>query len=287
MNKIKYLLIIMLFVFIGCSSEKTSDNNNEIQVKIAIIGDSISAGCNPDISEYKENYEKRYGWVDMLNGSKYSGVSHSIKPITTIYKNSIIANYSIIGSKASEWSNDYSENSSWKEWDNEFKKVVNFNPDIVIIYLGGNDFLEYLEDGVITELEWKELENSLRDIITKLKLNNENTKIYLLGYYDLFDTVSSGLKSMSSFAIYQDFSKYTIEGNNIIKKISTDENIIYLDVYDEFMGHCYGRYLGGEDKKNPMYFKSSILNFDIHPVTNGHEKIAEIVYNGLISNKDK
>ena len=124
----------------GCFNDGDKEEN---KVKIAVIGDSISDGCNPELSTSAEMYAKRYGYAQMLEGKKYEGIDTPAKTIYNIWNNAEYRNFSITGSKASEWNMDSSTSTKWHTWDKEFQKVLDFNPDIAVIYLGANDIFEY------------------------------------------------------------------------------------------------------------------------------------------------
>ena len=192
MKNFKVLLIVMMILIIaGCSLEKSSDEK-ESKVKVAIIGDSISAGCNPELATRAEKYDKRYGYAQMLAGETYDGIAVPSKNIYNIWENAELKNFSIIGSQASEWNKDSSSSENWHKWDSEFKKVLEFTPDIAVIYLGANDIFAYIgNDGKITSEEYIELRTNITGIIEQLKAKNNNIKIVLIGYYDMFDGRSS------------------------------------------------------------------------------------------------
>lgn len=278
MKKIKYLLVVLLLLSLtACFND--DENNNENQIKIAIIGDSVSAGCNPELSTGAEMYANKYGWVHMLAGESYEGIEDVPKTIYDIHKDAKLVNYAITGSKAYEWNEDKSNNTYWKVWDKEFQKVLDFNPDIAVIYLGANDMFEYVADGKITEGEWAALKFDISGIVSKLKAKNENIKIIIPGYYDLFDGYSQALAGMPQYAIYTNLSELIVTANNIFKNVADEnDNTEYVSVYEDFFDHCYGRFVGSPNGKNPMYVTSSIVSFDIHPVTAGHKKIYEIMY---------
>lgn len=265
----------------GCFNDGDKEEN---KVKIAVIGDSISDGCNPELSTSAEMYAKRYGYAQMLEGKKYEGIDTPAKTIYNIWNNAEYRNFSITGSKASEWNMDSSTSTKWHTWDKEFQKVLDFNPDIAVIYLGANDIFEYVyNDGVVTPDELSDLSTNLKGIVDKLKSKNDKIKIVIVGYYDLFDGYSLALSAstVDSFKIFKDMSAITVAGNKVLSDLATLEGAVYVDNYSTFMNHCYGIFLGNTNASPSLYVTNSINTFDIHPVTAGHKIIYQNVYSTL------
>ena len=278
---------MMILIIAGCSLEKSSDEK-ESKVKVAIIGDSISAGCNPELATRAEKYDKRYGYAQMLAGETYDGIAVPSKNIYNIWENAELKNFSIIGSQASEWNKDSSSSENWHKWDSEFKKVLEFTPDIAVIYLGANDIFAYIgNDGKITSEEYIELRTNITGIIEQLKAKNNNIKIVLIGYYDMFDGRSSlaAKASPEYFAGFADMSSIVVNGNKMIKEIATAEGANFVDIYTPFLNHGYGKALGNTNAALPLYLTGNLLTFDIHPITAGHKAIYEKVYSTLESIK--
>ena len=265
----------------GCFNDGDKEEN---KVKIAVIGDSISDGCDPELSTSAEMYAKRYGYAQMLEGKKYEGIDTPAKTIYNIWNNAEYRNFSITGSKASEWNMDSSTSTKWHTWDKEFQKVLDFNPDIAVIYLGANDIFEYVyNDGVVTPDELSDLSTNLKGIVDKLKSKNDKIKIAIVGYYDLFDGYSLALSAstVDSFKIFKDISAITVAGNKVLSDLATLEGAVYVDNYSTFMNHCYGIFLGNTNASPSLYVTNSINTFDIHPVTAGHKIIYQNVYSTL------
>lgn len=287
-TKLFWMLLILVMAFIGCSKEKNRDEETVPIVKVAIIGDSISDGCNPDLSTSSEGYAVRYGYAQMLEGLTHDGIESQGKTIYNIWQNANFKNFSITGSRASEWNSDSSDSTKWHTWDNEFQKVLDFNPDVAVVYLGANDILNYLyDDGVVTTTEWSKLASDLKGVIDQLKAKNSNIKIVIMGYYDLFDGYSSVLEysPIEAFKAYKDMSSITVAGNKIISDLAAAEGAVYVDNYTSFMNHCYGVFIGNKNGKTPLYISSSLTTFDIHPVTAGHKVLFENIYSALESIK--
>ena len=285
-KKMKFLVVVMMVLaLVGCS---TNEKDEDVRVKIAIIGDSISDGCNPELSTSGENYAKRYGYAQMLKGISYEGIERPAKTIYNIWDNAELKNCSITGSQAAEWNKDSSNSTKWHTWDKDFAKVLDFNPDIAVVYLGANDIFGYIyNDGVITTAEWDELKANLKGIVDQLQAKNKDIKIVMVGYYDMFDGYSKVAAAVSpkNFGAFGDMSTIIIAGNKIINDIATEEGATYVETYSTFMNHGYGGFLGNVKKESPLYFTGSMETFDIHPVTAGHKAIYEKVYSALESIK--
>jgi lysophospholipase L1-like esterase len=284
-KKMKFLVIVMMVLaFAGCSTDKKKE---DVMVKVAIIGDSISDGCNPELSTSVDGYAKRYGYAQMLEGISYEGIERPAKTIYNIWENTEFKNFSITGSEAAEWNNDSSNSTKWHTWDKEFAKVLDFNPDVAVIYIGANDILGYIyNDGVITTAEWNELKANLKGIVDQLQAKNKDIKIVMVGYYDMFDGYSKVAAAASpNFGAFGDMSTIVLEGNKIIKDVATEEEATYVETYSTFMNHGYGAFLGNQTPLQPFYFTNNITTFDIHPVTAGHKAIYEKVYSALESIK--
>ncbi len=281
MKKLTYFCMctIFLIVFTGCLTD--DDNNEEVKpLKVVVLGDSISEGCNPDISTYDERYAEKYGWAQMIVGETYEGIDPVSKTIYDINENIDWDNFAITGSKASEWNADTSSNTIWKVWDNEFQKVLDANADLVIVYIGANDIRDYMEDGSVSEGEWSALRFDIEGIIDQIQAENVETNILMIGYYDVFDGLSQNLEE-TAYSFYTGFSSVTQEGNALLEEIATTKGVEYLSIEDEFMHHCYGKFLGDPMVEDPLYVTDNLMNFDVHPATEGHKQLYNTILNKL------
>ena len=101
----------------------------------------------------------------------------------------------------------------------------------------------------------------------------------IVNYYDLFDGLSSCLNS--DFSDMREYSYYTIILNQIIAELASQHNCRHVDVYSLFMHHCYGGEVGDNEHLYPEYLNTPLLNYNIHPVTAGHEAIYNEIYHVL------
>jgi lysophospholipase L1-like esterase len=226
--------------------------------RIAVVGDSISDGVNPAVSPQKN------GWVQMIaaGGSRHAALK-------AVWENSVVTNYSISGSTAAQWNSQA-----------YLAGVVAAAPDMAVVYLGGNDVLAALQAGGYGPAQAAALSNNILGILAKLKAGGAGDRLVVIGYYDLFDGSSGALSGIPQLAQYSNMSAIVREGNTMLSNIARTRGALFIAVLDEFHGHAYGGELGGV-AASPAYFRRPLSAFDIHPVTAGHEKLADLVIEGM------
>jgi lysophospholipase L1-like esterase len=259
----KRLNVIFFIILVACCYTLSAAKTYTI---FDVVGDSISAGVNPDYPS------GTYGWVQMLFGE---GTTSKPNTIYTLWSGITVYNSAQSGSMASEWAIDY---HSW------LTEVKNHHPDLVVVYIGGNDFLTFSAIGPITDNELNTYRNNLRTIIDSLHNNTPRPDIIVVNYYDLFDGLSQNLPSL--FSSYTSLSNTAIRGNQVIEEVAIEKGCYLVTVYTDFMHHCYGIYLGDIQHLPPDYVKQPLTNFNIHPNTNGHSKIYDKVYAQLVALKN-
>ncbi len=226
---------------------------------VDILGDSISHGVNPQVGDNS-------GWVQMMYGT-YDAQStiYQIWPSITAY------NSAVSGSKSSDWvSPSYSPMST----------LLSHRPDLVVVFIGGNDILAYAADSEFSLSEKSTYRQNLGMIIDRLRSNTPQPDILLVNYYDLFDGYSSNLPS--NVGQYRVLSQAAIDGNQIINDVASEKGCALVDrVYSSFMHHCYGGSLGDTSHLSPDYVRTPLANFDIHPNTEGHKAICRIIFEYL------
>jgi lysophospholipase L1-like esterase len=252
------LFSLMLHAGIVCSKDYTV---------VDIVGDSISVGANPDFYDQKISY----GWVHML-----FGVGDGALPppqtytIDSLWPGIKKFNSSRSGTKASDW-----VTSSILL----FTPVLNHHPDLVIVMIGGNDFLKYINDNQITQEEMDEFRFNLETIIDILRSIDPEPDVILLDYYDLADGYSQNL--LPHLAKYRWITQATEEGNRIIHETAKNKGVYLVSIYDAFLHHAYGMTIGDTKHTMPMFFRFSLSCFDVHPITAGHAAIYTLVYQRL------
>ena len=232
---------------------------------LGVVGDSISWGWNPDVPGQS-------GWVQMLFGS-----FGTEKTINALWPAIAKHNGAVSGSTAEEWAGaDYAP----------MKELLAHYPDLVVVYIGGNDLLAQLADGDFSQAEKDAYRDNLRAIVTRLRGNAPRPEIVLVNYYDLFDGCSANLPLLLS--PYRGLSQATVEGNEIIAEVAKEKNCRPVSgIYGDFMHHCYGAELGDTDHQDPPFMRMPLTRFDIHPVTAGHKAIYGNVFRMLESLKSE
>jgi hypothetical protein len=266
MKRRNYILLILTILFLDTPSYAKN------YTVFDVIGDSISAGVNPDYFSYTTTY----GWVQMLFGQG-GGIFPPAKTNTiyTLWSDITVYTSARSGSKASDWA----ANTGW------LAAVKNHHPDLVVVYIGGNDMLAYCADGNITSSEFEQYRTNLTSIITSLQANIPKPDIILVNYYDLFDGYSQNLPVL--FAAYRPISYGAVTGNQVICEVALETGCYLVDnIYSDFMHHCYGIELGDPNHQLPNYVRTPLTNFDIHPNTNGHSKIYENIYSQISTLKN-
>jgi lysophospholipase L1-like esterase len=116
-------------------------------VRIAVIGDSLSDGVNP------ETAPRKLGRVHMLDKG---GAKHAA--LQAIWKKTEIRNYSISGSTAGQWNSEA-----------YLAKAIAGKPHLAVVYLGANDVLHAIHGRGFTEASVLALSNDITGILTRLK----------------------------------------------------------------------------------------------------------------------
>ena len=228
-----------------------------------VVGDSISAGYNPE--------HPSYGWVDMLFGESLSGEQAKSNTIQRLWPDIDYYNSSISGSRASGWANDK---------DGSLSAVKSRHPDLVVVFVGGNDMLDYLDDGLLSQVELDQYRHDLTSIITNLLDNQPVPDIVLSTYYDMFDGYSENLAG--PLTTYTNVSAATIAGNQVIREVGMATGCYVVDgVHEEFLHHAYGSELGDEEYEPIAYMERPLAAFDIHPVTAGHSELHDLIFEKL------
>lgn len=227
-----------------------------------VVGDSISAGVNPGCGTY--------GWVHMLFGQTNCGQALTSQILTNLWPGITAYNSAVSGSTARQW--------AWAS-PSYLQTVSNHHPDIVVVFIGGNDGLSYANDGNYSAQEQGEFRTNLIMILQKLRTFSPPPEIVVANYYDLFDGFSSNLPP--AYATYTNLSAAVRQGNRIIEEIAFSNGCFHVDVHSGFMHHGYGAELGDADHLSPDYVRTPLSAFDIHPVTEGHNAIRELMFERL------
>lgn len=225
-----------------------------------VVGDSISAGVNPECGVY--------GWCNMLFGGSFGIYPAKTNTIFTLWPGITNWNSAVSGSTAYNWATD---------WGGRLTAVKNRHPGLVVVFIGGNDLLAYLGDGTFSTTEQNMYRTNLNSIITNLQNNIPVPDIIAVNYYDLFDGFSTNLPT--PYEAYRGMSQAAVAGNRIVKEVAGSNRCYMVDgTYDNFMHHCYGAELGDPGHLSPDYVDTPLTDFDIHPITAGHSRVYELIY---------
>lgn len=224
-----------------------------------VVGDSISAGVNPECGTY--------GWVHMLFGQLACDQEASAETLTNLWPDVVAYNSAVSGSTARDW--------AWAQ-PTYLQTVSNHHPDLVVVFIGGNDGLQYAADGVYTEAEQEEFRTNLVSIIQQLRANSPVPDVVVANYYDLFDGFSTDLPD--PYAAYRALSGAVVVGNEIIAGVAASNHCFQVDVHSVFMHHAYGAELGDAGHLSPDYVQTPLSAFNIHPATAGHDAIRQAIF---------
>ena len=228
-----------------------------------VVGDSISAGVNPECGIY--------GWVNMLFGESFGTNAAKTNTIFTLWPGITNWNSAVSGSTASNWATN---------WEGRLTALKNHHPDLVVVFIGGNDLLDSLGDGVFSPGEQGTYRTNLTCIITNLQNSIPSPDIIVVNYYDLFDGYSTNL--VPPYTNYRGMSEAVIVGNAIIREVAASNKCYLVEgTYDSFMHHSYGAELGDTGHLSPDYVRTPLSAFDIHPVTSGHSKLYDLIYSKM------
>lgn len=232
-----------------------------------VVGDSVSEGINP---EYPAQTNR--GWVAMLFGTLGSHTT-----LDTLWPGIVKHNSAVSGSRASQWAEPaYAP----------MQTVLDHHPDLVIVFIGGNDAIAYAADGAVTPAELQSLRDNLTAIVDRLQANTPPPDIVVVNYYDLFDGFSANLTA--PYTAFQFISQATSDGNDIIRQVAEEQGCFLVDTIDDvFLRHAYGNACGDSGHLSPEFMATPFpTSFDIHPVTAGHEAIYTEIFQKLQSMKN-
>lgn len=228
-----------------------------------VIGDSISAGVNPG--------SPGFGWVNMLFGESSGSFPARTNTIDTLWPGIQKTNSAVSGSTAADWAAD---------WGGRLSEVKNRRSDLIVIFIGGNDFLSNLTDGFVSPSELEQYRKDLTSIITNLQDNIPVPDLVISSYYDLFDGLSTNLSA--GHLINTNASSATVNGNQVIREIALSNNCWFVSgIHPAFLHHGYGEEIGDTQHLLPDFLHTPLTNFNVHPVTAGHNAICNEIYHQL------
>lgn len=227
--------------------------------RLAILGDSLSAGVNSEFSRARPTH----GWVEIasgLGGGPYPAPLE--RSLFDLWPDAGLKNFAVSGTTAYQWS-----------FDKRLKPILDFQPQVVVVFIGGNDLLAAIGDGVVTEAEMTAMKGFLAQVVDKLKAGLPKAQLVIVSYYDLFDGLSERLPGpLSRFRSLSDLAK---QANAHLADLARTRNCDLVDLGPVFLHHAYGADLG-DPLASPVSFVSRpLVAFDIHPNYQGHLAIAQ------------
>lgn len=243
-----FFLFLLVFVPLACNEPGPP------AVRIAVIGDSLSDGVNPETAPQK------LGWVHMLDkgGEKHAALQK-------LWKKTDIRNYSISGSTAGQWNSEA-----------YLAKAIAGKPHVAVVYLGANDVLHAIHGRGFTEATLLALSNDITGILVRLKAGVPGVRLLLIEHYDLFDGQSPRLAGNPAFQKFAGMSDIVRRGNVMLATIAAAQGAVLVPLAGRFRHHAYGAGPGGLALL-PSFFRRPLSLFDIHPVTEGYRALADQV----------
>ena len=193
-----------------------------------LVGDSISAGSNPE--------QPGLGWMQMLEGA-----DASTNTLESLWPEMEIHNSASSGSTAEEWAADAGGRLS---------AVKERNPDLVVVFIGGNDLMAYIEGNRLDVTEAEAYRTHLTHIVTELQNTTPIPELVLVQYYDLFDGLSDHLPS--EYQGKTNATEAVAIFNQIIMEVAASNECHLVDnLHATFLHHGYGTELGNTHHLSP------------------------------------
>ncbi|MEK7149579.1 MAG: GDSL-type esterase/lipase family protein [Patescibacteria group bacterium] len=143
-----------------------------------------------------------------------------------------------------------------------YQRTIPEQCDIFLIAIGVNDsaFLKNQDENFIPRIQFKE---NLQYIITLAKKYSE--RIVFIGLTPVDEKITNSKEGVVCYK-----NEYIEEYDKIIKSVCEKNDLIFIDVLNEFKKGNHKKLLDGDG---------------LHPNSNGHQKIFEIIKNSLLKNK--
>ena len=164
----------------------------------------------------EETSTEQCSWdIDIAKNENFVFLGDSITdwyPINELYENMPIVNSGKAGYKTEDILDELDE------------LVYQYNPTKVVILIGTND--------LNSDTSEEELTNNIEKIITEIKKNRKQTEIYVQSIYPINDTDADKINEKT-------VGKRTNEAiqrvNKQIRAICKDQNVTYINMYDELV----------------------------------------------------
>lgn len=137
------------------------------------------------------------------------------------------------------------------------KMVYQYNPTKVILLIGTNDYLD--------DLSPDEVASNIKEIVQEIHKHRKNTEIYIESIYPIN-------KNLKKEMVANRDNEKIIETNNKIKDICQENNLTYIDMYNELIDED-----GNFNKK---------YTYDgLHPNTLGYARISQVLSKYIYKNE--
>ncbi|MBN1516403.1 hypothetical protein JXA32_07520 [Candidatus Sumerlaeota bacterium] len=250
---------LMFFFIVAASAAQAREYTS-----FDVVGDSISEGGNPEF--YPDTGP---GWVHILFGEYQSEPA-----IQRLWPRIVTNNYAVSGTTTSDWATTGSA---------PMDDLLSGEPDLVAVLLGFNDLSDFLTDDIVTTSEQALYRQNLNTIIDRLQAMPSSPDILVINLYDMADGLSESIPATSSFYYYHLWSPEILAMNSIIEDVAAQQGCMFIDLFQVFFHHCYGRDIGDYEPLDSLYIMPDL--YDVHPVTEGHLAIYRTVYERLLSLK--
>jgi len=159
----------------------------------------------------------------------------------------------------------------------------------VVVQVGANDLQGFIQnDGAFTFNEMVDLYYRLGSVYAIIRAARPRAKLVVVNYYDLTDQrwlpdgLALGPGALPSGYVRKVFQSVPLLNwiINLAAGAQGAQKVQVIDIYQPFLHHGYGRYLGDSQAQNPMYFpnlNNGLQYFDVHPGTEGHKAIARLL----------
>lgn len=154
-------------------------------------------------------------------------------------------------------------NDLLERFDSEtLSRIDKDNETIFVFAIGVND--SQFVNGEGNRIPAELFESNLRKLITKAR--NHGNKIIFVGLFPTDDSKTDPTiwDTNKSYKL-----EYVSQYNNIIERVTNDENLEFIDIYNEFINKNY----------------KELLVDGLHPNAEGHKQISEIIKNYLVDKK--
>lgn len=242
MNNIKKIIILVfvciLIIFTGFVFAKVADADHKEVVKI----DNTDSDNKKTVNKTNSNNFKQEENIVFLGDS-----ITEYYPIDEIYGDLPIVKSGVSGYQTKDILNRMD------------KMVYSYNPTKIFLLIGTNDYMYDTKQETIDNTM-----KNIKKIVNGIRENRKNTKLYIESIFPVNSTISEKTVAKRT-------NEAIIETNDMIKLYCEENNITYIDMYNE---------LTDEDGN----FDEKYTYDGLHPNTLGYAKITRVLMPYIIEN---